>query len=121
MDFPGDKDNDTSHFGLIVDNCLRGIASIYKEDYPGSRKNDTYRLRGMAIDNGLRGKGYGKLLLEEVEESLRKKDARYLWCNARIHATGFYERMGFKIKGRPFDIPGIGEHYLMIHAIRFYL
>ena len=41
-----------------------------------------------------------------------------LWCNARIKAVPFYERNGFAIHGGPFEIAGIGTHYLMHRALQ---
>ena len=36
-----------------------------------------------------------------------------LWCDARLEATGFYERLGFKMKGEIYNVPNIGPHKLM--------
>ena len=36
-----------------------------------------------------------------------------LWCNARLHAVGFYERQGWKVEGDEFDVPDIGPHFVM--------
>ena len=37
-----------------------------------------------------------------------------LWCDARVAAAGFYERMGFTVVSEPFDKPGIGPHVGMV-------
>ncbi len=119
MDFPHDNDKETFHLGLFIDERLSGIASVYKEDMPDNtestenKENSSYRLRGMAIDDNLRGKGLGKLLLYKIILDLREKNAKLLWCNARTHAAGFYKASGFEIIGDSFDLKEIGPHYLM--------
>lgn len=117
MEFPGDNDPETFHYGLFIENILMGIASVYKENTPGNEIINSYRLRGMAVEEKLRGKGFGKILVNKIFEELKEKDAEYLWCNARTNASGFYETLGFKIEGNEFDIPEIGPHYLMIKKV----
>ena len=36
-----------------------------------------------------------------------------LWGDARLEATGFYEKLGLKMKGEIYDVPDIGPHKLM--------
>ena len=37
-----------------------------------------------------------------------------MWCDARVAAAGFYERMGFTVVTDEFDKPGIGPHVGML-------
>lgn len=119
MEFPHDNDKETFHLGLYIDNKLSGIASVYKENMPDNTEStvntekNSYRLRGMAIDDNLQGNGLGKLLLYKIILDLREKHGNLLWCNARTHAAGFYEASGFEIVGDAFDLKEIGPHYLM--------
>ena len=32
-----------------------------------------------------------------------------LWCDARLESTGFYEKLGFKMKGEIYNVPEIGK------------
>ena len=41
---------------------------------------------------------------------------RRVWCNARLSAAGFYERVGFGRVGGVFEIAGIGPHAVMTIA-----
>jgi GNAT superfamily N-acetyltransferase len=70
-----------------------------------------YQLRGMATDPDLAGQGIGSHFLQALHEEL---DSSW-WCNAREVAVRFYERNGLERIGEPFDIPGIGPHYVMIY------
>ena len=65
----------------------------------------------MATEPSEQRKGLGALVLYAAIDHLKKKtDSEILWCNARITAFGFYEKMGFKILGERFDIPNLGPH-----------
>ena len=70
----------------------------------------------MATSEKVRGKGYGKLLLEFATNELVKLKIDYLWCNAREVAILFYEKNDFKIMGDRF-INKAGPHYKMYKSI----
>ena len=44
---------------------------------------------------------------------LRARGGDLLWCNARVVALGFYERLGFVAEGPEFEIVPIGPHFVM--------
>ena len=56
--------------------------------------------------------GYGALV-GAIVKFAKEKQARLLWCNARVTAADFYRKLGFEIVSDEFDIPNIGPHYLM--------
>lgn len=72
-----------------------------------------WRLRGMATDENLRGRGLGRLVLDAVVDHVRDGGGGLLWCSARIGAVPFYERAGFTGLGGVFEEPHIGSHLLM--------
>ena len=37
-----------------------------------------------------------------------------MWCDARVGAVGFYERMGFAVVTEEFDKPEVGPHRGML-------
>lgn len=102
---------------------LAGIATIYPEPPPETlhgtipaaafASGAAFRLRGMATHPDLRQRGLGRALLEACFAHARDHGAAYLWCNARLTAVKFYERLGMATVGHEFDIPGIGPHYVM--------
>jgi len=73
---------------------------------------DTVRLRQMAVLNDLQGKGIGRALMNFAENIARDRGYKTLIMNARKNATGFYEKMGYKIAGDEFTEVTI-PHYLM--------
>lgn len=110
--FDGDLDKCSFHLGSFSQDKLIGIASFMKnakDIFSGKQ----YQLRGMATLPEARGLGFGKALIFKAIEILKEKDASILWCNARKIALPFYQNLGFKIYGEPFDIPEIGIHYLL--------
>lgn len=104
--FPGDEAADTLHLAVFApeDGPCVGIASIYHEN--------GLRLRGMAVDPDWQGKGVGALLIRRLQEVAGERDLD-LWCNARVSALGFYEKLGWVIEGAEFDVPDVGPHYIM--------
>jgi ribosomal protein S18 acetylase RimI-like enzyme len=67
----------------------------------------------MATESCARGRGIGRELLERCSRHAAAKGGDRLWCNARVGARRFYERAGFAVEGAPFELAGIGRHYLM--------
>lgn len=114
MIYPGDEDADTLHLGLYTLGRLVGVASLYREPPPDALKATTaWRLRGMAVEHTLQGKGHGAALLRACLEHAEHQGGSQVWCNARTTASGFYRSLGFAQKGDEFELPGIGPHHLM--------
>jgi GNAT superfamily N-acetyltransferase len=97
------------------DNML--IAAFEDEDILGccmlvEEKSHVIRLRQMAVLNDLQGKGIGRALMNFAENLARDRGCKILCMHARKNAIGFYEKMGYKVKGDEFveiTIP----HYVM--------
>ncbi len=111
--FLGDDANDSTHFGLFVNDNLTGVASVFKVNNDNFDKNMQFQLRGMAVLDGFQGLGYGNLILEEVCKFVKAENADVLWFNAREKAVPFYQNFGFSILGNSFEIPEIGTHFVM--------
>lgn len=115
--YPDDGGVNTLHLGAFVDGELVGVASLFREPPPGSDGPKAWRLRGMATAPEVRGQGHGGALLEACIRHVAKKGGTTLWCNGRVTVAGFYQRYGFELCGEPFELPGIGPHYLMRRAV----
>ncbi|MBL8006724.1 MAG: GNAT family N-acetyltransferase [Ignavibacteria bacterium] len=111
--YPGDDDEETVHFGLFCGNELCGIASLYKECMSGETNDFSWRLRGMATNENVRGKGFGSKLMNRCIEHIKSKNGKKFWCNARTTAEKFYEKFGMKRYGEVFFPEGLGEHIVM--------
>jgi ribosomal protein S18 acetylase RimI-like enzyme len=116
--YAGDDAPDTLHLGAFDNGELVGIASIYREPPPGEELAGAWRLRGMATVDKVRGRGYGRALLTACIEHIQAQGGAVLWCNARTPAMGFYTSLGFSVRGEPFELPGIGEHFFMWRPIQ---
>lgn len=77
------------------------------EEQPG-----IVRLRQMAVLNDLQGKGIGRALMNFAENIARDRGFRAIRMHARINAIGFYEKVGYKIRGEQFVEVTI-PHYVM--------
>jgi N-acetylglutamate synthase-like GNAT family acetyltransferase len=73
---------------------------------------DTLRLRQMAVASGLQGKGIGKVLLQFAENIARDRKFKKIVMHARKTATGFYEKLGYKISSKEFEEVTI-PHFIM--------
>lgn len=114
--FNGDFDNDTFHLGAFNNDQLIAVASFMKSSNK-QFKGIQYQLRGMATLEEFQGMGAGKLMMEHAFELLRDLKIVCLWCNARIVAVPFYEKLGMKTVGDPYDIEFIGLHYVMVKTL----
>ena len=116
--YPGDDDDESVHFGLFIKNELEGIASIYNEPMSGADDNFSWRLRGMATSEKLRGMGFGRELMNECITHIKSKNGKIFWCNARTTAEKFYEKFGLKRIGNVFHPEGLGEYVVMMVEIK---
>lgn len=74
--------------------------------------NEVVRLRQMAVQNNLQGKGIGASLMNFAENVATDKGYKKLMMHARKTAVGFYEKLGYKVSGREFMEISI-PHYIM--------
>jgi len=116
-DYPNDRNPDSFHLGVFIGEHLIGIGSFYGEKHPDLKGWKQYRLRGMATHPDFRGQGAGSRLLRFAFEHLRAQRCDLLWCYARSVAKDFYAGLEFTTHGEPFDMEGIGEHYVMQRRI----
>lgn len=70
------------------------------------------RLRQMAVQNNLQGKGIGASMMHFAEILARDKGYKKLIMHARGTAIGFYEKLGYKVVGDEFIEVTI-PHYVM--------
>jgi len=97
------------------DNML--IAAFEDEDILGccmlvEESPEKVRLRQMAVINDLQGKGIGRALMNFAENIARDQGYKTLAMHARKNATGFYEKMGYKIASDEFTEVTL-PHYVM--------
>ena len=118
--FPLDEDEDISfHLGAFVDGTLVSVASFFYEKNPAFPEHlHQYQLRGMATLPAYQRRGLSRELLKMAFPIIKQNFCTLIWCNARLAAVPFYEKVGLKIKDpMPFEIPGIGPHLLMYKTL----
>ncbi len=70
------------------------------------------RLRQMAVQNNVQGKGIGASMMIFAETLARDKGFKRLTMHARKTALGFYEKLGYKVTGDEFTEVTI-PHFVM--------
>ena len=75
-------------------------------------KNGRVRLRQMAVQKNMQGKGIGESMMMFAENLARDKGFKTLTMHARDTAIGFYERFGYKVKGDKFIEINIPHHIM---------
>jgi GNAT superfamily N-acetyltransferase len=108
----GDDDPETAFFAAYdSEHRVVGTASVRRESAPWGEPG--WRLRGMATEPELRGRGIGAAVLARAIDYVARLGGGLLWCNARVPAQRFYERAGFQTRGDPWIDPDIGPHIVM--------
>ena len=113
LTYPGDDDPLSLHVAATRAGVVLAVASIMPEGLPGDPLPGDWRIRGMASTPDVRGRGIGAAMLARLQEHARAGGGTRIWCNARTAARTLYERAGMRVLSGPFEIPAIGEHYLM--------
>ncbi len=75
-------------------------------------KNGCARLRQMAVQKNMQGKGIGESIMMFAENLARDKGFKTLTMHARDTAIGFYEKFGYKVKGEQFVEINIPHHIM---------
>jgi GNAT superfamily N-acetyltransferase len=115
--FDGDDLPTTHHFGLIEDKKLVGIISLFQNSNITFAENSQSQIRGMAVLDDFRKKGFGEALVNYCEEYCITNNCKLIWFNARTEAVGFYEKMGYQKTGAIFEIKDVGKHLLMFKKL----
>lgn len=91
-----EKEKDDILIGAFDDDRILGCCLL-------THKNKReIRLRQMAVQNNLQGKGVGASMMNFAENISRDKGYEIISMHARKSAIGFYQRLGYKIVGEEF-------------------
>jgi predicted GNAT family N-acyltransferase len=113
----GDEDPATFHLGARSGGRLVGVVRFSPAPCPWRTASSPWQLRGMATDATVRGSGVGRAMVAAGMARVAERGGDLIWCDARVTAAGFYERMGFTVVTGEFDKPGIGPHVGMLHGV----
>lgn len=103
-----DEWNSAIHFTAFDGDIHFGCVTLIREP----AHNCDFRIRWLGVDQERRSMGVGCALIEMC--LIHAKEAG-IWCNVRISAEKPYLELGFEKTGSVFDLPGIGDHFLMRH------
>ena len=101
-----DKEENDILIGAFEEEKMLGCCLLTRVD------KDCVRLRQMAVQNNLQGKGIGAALLNFAENVARDMGYKNIMMHARLTATGFYKKLGYKITSDEFLELSI-SHYIM--------
>lgn len=107
IEFDG-LDKKSTHVIVKLNNTTVGCARIRSID--GKMK-----LERIAILKQYRGKGLGKKLIDFLLFYHKQVGAKEIVIHAQYRLKGFYERIGFKTRGKEFDEANI-KHIAMYYA-----
>jgi predicted GNAT family N-acyltransferase len=121
--FPGDDDESTWHVATFrIDasaNCADEAiccASFMLTSFDA--KEPAWQLRGMATARPYRCCGLGRELLNWAQSKiLQTSTVRFFWCNARLSAIPFYEKIGWRCVSEQFEDPVAGPSRKMVQRL----
>jgi GNAT superfamily N-acetyltransferase len=113
--FPGDHDATSRHYGAFADGQNVGCATLHLNQW---LDEPAWQLRGMATSPDFRGSGVGREILTFIERDVAQNHTVHLlWCNARVPAVRFYQRLGWQVVSEEFEVPTAGPHMRMVKRL----
>ena len=100
------KEKEDILIGAFDDDTILACCLLTKMD------DKCIKLRQMAVQNNLQGKGIGASMMNFAETVARDKGYKKMIMHARKTALGFYEKLGYKAFGDEFEEVTI-PHYVM--------
>jgi N-acetylglutamate synthase-like GNAT family acetyltransferase len=105
---PGEleREKDDMLIGAFDDEKMLACCLVTRID------DSTCKLRQMAVQNSVQGKGIGFTMMTFAENVARDRGFKKMIMHARKTAIGFYEKLGYKTAGDEF-IEVTLPHYVM--------
>lgn len=97
------------HFAAFKDNYIVGVVSLFQN-------GTDWQFRKFAVSDKVQKAGIGTQLLNYITNFVVQENGTRLWCNARLSATGFYEKFGFTKSGDEFQKNGY-DYIIMQKAL----
>lgn len=95
---PDTEDKISSHYVAVFNNHIVATARVRKI------KSKEFKIERMAIKKEYRRRGIGKGLLDYIILKTKKQKPQKIWLQAQVQAQKFYEKCGFKVSSRPYDL-----------------
>ena len=112
--FSGDELAATLHCAAYLDGQMVSCLTLMLSEWEGA---PAWQLRGMATDESRQKSGVGRSLVQYAIGLARVKSPEIIlfWCNARVTAIGFYEKLGWRVVSEAFEVPTAGPHVRMLY------
>lgn len=78
---------------------------LFEEDHK-------WMLGRVAVSKKVRGRHLGKKMLEAAHQYLKESGINALYCHAQMRVKPFYDKLDYKVVGKPFDEGGV-QHVMM--------
>jgi predicted GNAT family N-acyltransferase len=95
------------HFALYEHETLTAVARLDKLD------DNTFQARWVAVENNQQGKGFGKLIMEEMEAKVKALGGKSIMLQSRDYAVDFYLKLGYTLIAPSFKLFDVLQHFEM--------
>ncbi|MBA2563524.1 MAG: GNAT family N-acetyltransferase [Chitinophagaceae bacterium] len=92
-----EREKDDILIGAFEEDKMLGCCLLTRVD------KNSVRLRQMAVQNNLQGKGVGATMLNYAENVARDAGYKNMVMHARKTAVGFYEKLDYKVTSDEFE------------------
>lgn len=103
-----DGDKTGEHICIYDNSILKAIARLDKTD-----QDHVAQVRFVAVEKAQQGKGYGRMIMEAVEEISEDRGDTKMILHARDYAVDFYLKLGYEVVEKSHLLFGVLQHYLM--------
>ncbi len=108
---PGSERNEGDetgiHFALFEEGIIVGIARLDKVD------SEICQVRFVAIEHNIQGKGFGKRLMNAVEQEGKRIGYKRMILHARDYALPFYEKLNYTLIRASYKLFDTLQHFEM--------
>ena len=85
------------HVAGWIDDQVRACCVVAEQD------DEWFKIRQVAVDSEFQRQGYGKLLMEFVQQHVASIGGKKVFCHSRDVAEPFYSRLGYRSVGDYFE------------------
>ena len=103
-------EDESYHLMLMENNKVVGVGRIH---FIINNLNKKAQIRYMAIDEDFQNRGYGSLLLLELEKIALKNNISHVFLHARENAINFYLKNNYKKNKKSHLLFNSIQHWLM--------
>jgi len=102
-----ESDSTSINVMLLVNNVSVAVGRLHFNN------QNEGQVRYMAVDEHHRGKGYGTVMLQELEKIAKQNQRSTMMLEAREKAIPFYERNGYSVARKSYLLFGEIQHFTM--------